>query len=155
VWVAAHPPVVYPLVADITRIGYLSPECVGARWTTSLTGRVGSRFTGTNRVGDSVWSMDCEVVTADPPNAFAWRVLTESVTSDTSVWTFLFAADTGGTLVTESFSMAEPPTGLQNLLDRHDPPEQQQLIEWRRLRLTSGILATLANLKQVAESKDA
>jgi hypothetical protein len=146
--------VIYPLVADITGIGRLSPECVNARWVGSSTGRVGSRFTGDNQVGDSTWSMECEVVTADPPNCFAWRVLTESVTPDTSVWTFQFAADGEGTLVTERFSMAEPPTGLQDLLDRHEPAEQLQLLDWRRLRLTAGIVATLANLKQLAETVD-
>lgn len=148
--VQTAPEVVYDLVADVTRIGELSPECVEAEWTSGTPGAVGSRFVGHNRVGNSAWAMTCEVVAADRPARFSWRVLTEAITPDTSVWTFTFAAAPAGTLVTETFSMAEPPTGLQASLDRHEPADRQQLLDWRAARLAAGIEATLANLVALA-----
>jgi hypothetical protein len=152
--VAAAPELVYDVVADVTRIGEISPECVEADWTSGDPGEVGARFVGHNRVGDSTWSMECEVVVAERPNRFGWRVLTESVTPDTSVWTFRFAADGEGTLVTETFSMAEPPIGLQVSLDRHDAADGQQVLDWREARLTAGIEATLANLIAVTSTSE-
>jgi hypothetical protein len=151
VHIDAAPVVVYDLVADVTGVGRISPECVDASWSAGVPGEVGSQFVGRNVVGQSTWSMACEVVAATRPDVFSWRVLTEAVTPETSVWTFTFDVDDGGTQVTETFAMAEPPTGLQASLVRHGPDALETLIELRKARLTVGIETTLANLKALAE----
>lgn len=149
--ISADPSVVYDMVADVTQVGLISPECVDAAWSFGPPGSSGSRFIGRNAVGDSTWSMECEVITADRPRAFSWRVLTEAVTPQTSVWTFAFEPDGPGTRVTETFAMAEPPTGLQASLQRHGPDAHQTLIGFRKARLEAGIETTLSSLKTEAE----
>lgn len=149
--VSAPPAVAYDLVADVTAVGRISPECVDAEWSAGTPGEAGSRFVGRNAVGGSTWSMECEVIAAQRPAVFSWRVLTEAVTPNTSVWTFTFEARGAGTRVTETFAMAEPPTGLQASLLRHGPEAHEMIIQFRKARLEAGIETTLANLKALAE----
>ena len=115
--IAAPPAVVFDLISDITRMGELSPECVSCTWTKGKPGSVGSRFVGRNRVGRRAWETECEVTVATPPCSFAWTVLTEAVSSETSVWRFDLALAGNGTHLVQTFKMHEPPTGLQRLLD--------------------------------------
>ena len=149
--VSADPAVAYDLVADVAGVGRLSPECVDAAWSVGRPGEAGSRFVGRNAVGGSTWTMECEVIAAQRPAVFSWRVLTEAVTPNTSVWTFTFEGHGVETRVTETFAMAEPPTGLQASLLRHGPEAHETLIQFRKARLEAGIETTLANLKALAE----
>jgi len=148
------------MVSDVTRMGEWSPECRSCRWETDAGGGVGSRFVGSNHESDPVsgrewdWDMLCEVTVADRPDRFEWSVLTEAWDMETSVWTFLFEPHGDRTIVTETFAMKRPPTGLQELLDRRTPDEQLRLIAKRRERLDAGIRATLAALKASAERVD-
>lgn len=74
VHVHAPPERVYALVADITRMGEWSPECVRCRWVKGATGPVvGARFRAVNRRGFFRWSNTPEVIAADPGQEFAFR----------------------------------------------------------------------------------
>jgi len=155
--VAASPSVLYDMVSDVTRMGEWSPECRRCRWESDVGEGVGSRFVGSNYESDAAtgrewnWDMSCEVTAADRPHRFGWSVLTEAWDIETSVWTFLFEPHGDRTVMTETFVMKRPPTGLQVLLDRRTPDEQLAMIANRRERLDAGIGATLAALKASAE----
>jgi uncharacterized protein YndB with AHSA1/START domain len=78
--VAARPELVWDLVADITRVGEWSPECIRATWL-GKPGRPqpGARFTGHNRLPNGFeYEVTCVVTEADRPRAFAWVVLDDS-----------------------------------------------------------------------------
>jgi uncharacterized protein YndB with AHSA1/START domain len=78
--VAARPELVWDLVADVTRLGGWSPECIRAAWLAE-PGRPqpGARFTGHNRFPDGFeYEVTCVVTEAERPRAFAWVVLDDS-----------------------------------------------------------------------------
>lgn len=148
--ITAPPAVVFDLVSDVTRMGEFSPECVSCTWTNGGTGSVGSRFVGHNRVGRE-WKMECEVTVALRPWSFEWSVLTEAVSSETSVWRFDVEPVGDGTRLLQTFKMNEPPTGLQRLLDARTGEEQERTIDLRRQRLDAGMRSTLSAIKTAAE----
>jgi hypothetical protein len=78
--VAARPELVWDLVADVTRVGGWSPECIRAAWLGEPgQPRPGARFTGHNRFPDGFeYEVTCVVTEADRPRAFAWVVLDDS-----------------------------------------------------------------------------
>jgi len=78
--VAARPELVWDLVADVTRVGGWSPECIRAAWL-GEPGRPqpGARFTGQNRLPNGFeYEVTCVVTEADRPRAFAWVILDDS-----------------------------------------------------------------------------
>ena len=71
----APPGRVYDLIADVTRMGHWSPECVRCRWIgRSDHAMVGARFRGTSRNGRRRWSTVSTVVVATPGQTFAFDV---------------------------------------------------------------------------------
>ena len=78
--VAARPELVWDLVADVTRVGEWSPECIRSAWL-GEPGRPppGARFTGHNRLPSGFeYEVTCVVTEADRPRTFAWVVLDDS-----------------------------------------------------------------------------
>ena len=78
--VAARQELVWDLVADVTRVGGWSPECIRAAWL-GEPGRPqpGARFTGHNRFPNGFeYEVTCVVTEADRPRAFAWVVLDDN-----------------------------------------------------------------------------
>ncbi|GAA0561061.1 SRPBCC family protein [Actinomadura livida] len=71
--VAAPAADVYAAVADPRRMSEWSPE-VFAAWVRGRTVTAGTRFVGWNRVGWRVWFTTCRVTSAEPGEAFAFRV---------------------------------------------------------------------------------
>ena len=151
VLIAAPPAVVFDLVSDVTRMGEFSPECVSCTWTKGTPGAVGSRFVGHNKVGRREWDMECEVTVATPLRTFEWTVLTEAVSSETSVWRFDVLPAGADTQLVQTFKMNEPPMGLQLLLDERTVEEQERTIDLRRQRLDAGMRTTLSAIKTAAE----
>jgi len=155
--IGASAETVYGLIADSTRTGEWSPECIAATWTDGEPGLVGSQFVGSNfernvETGKGWrWDMKCEVIEADPPVAFAWSVLTEAWDRDTSVWRYTIEEVEGGVLLTHTYRMTRPPRGWQPILDRHPRDRQHELVEQRRRRLDEGMRVTLDALRAHAE----
>jgi hypothetical protein len=157
--IAAPTERVYSVIADVTRIGELSPECIRCVWTHGTPGEIAARFVGSNYVRNPEtgqewrWEMESEVIVAEFPSAFGWTVLTESWDRETSVWVFTFEArGLTNTVVRQTFSMKQPPTGLQPILDRMSVDEQNGYMDQRRSRLDHGMRSTLARLKVIAET---
>ncbi len=101
----APPEAVYDLVSDITQVGRWSPETYRADWRGGSHGpAVGARFRGWNKRGPLRWFTDCEVETADPGWAFAFRVRGTSAR-----WGYRLEPSDGGTRLTETRDLSRSP----------------------------------------------
>src|SRR4051794_24548682 len=73
--IAAPAETVWSMLADVTRMGEWSPECVGCRWLPPSTAAVpGARFKGTSRNGWHKWSTTSTVIEAEPGRSFVFDV---------------------------------------------------------------------------------
>lgn len=73
--VAAKADDLWPLVADITRMGEWSPETTRAEWVGKATGpAAGARFKGSNHQGAKSWKTDCLVTACEPGARFTFEV---------------------------------------------------------------------------------
>ncbi len=136
------PEQVWAALADITRMGEWSPECIAGRWAGDATGpTVGASFEGDNiaKVGSRVvkrWTTT-SVVTASESGA-VFEFLAESYTT----WRYEFVAEGDGTRVTETFSYE--PKGFQGFM--------YDTVLRRRSIMTKGMHATLGRAKAAIES---
>lgn len=85
--VGAGPAAVYAAVADLRRMGEWSPE-VFAVWVRGKAIGPGTRFVGFNRIGWRVWFTTCQVTSAVPGRAFAFRV--SSFGMPVALWGYRF-----------------------------------------------------------------
>ena len=138
--VNAAPEIVWRLIADITRMGEWSPECVKAEWDTDATGpTVDAHFTGHNKIGDFEWSVPCIVTQCEPGSRFEFAVPRGN--DVLTHWRFDVAPTTsGGTLLTESFTapMINVEGSAANFEGRYE-------------MLIDAIGTTIANVKAAAE----
>jgi hypothetical protein len=147
--VAAPPEAVYGIIADVTRIGELSPICKAAWWdegaepSDGAAPREGAWFTGRNEMqGRDAWERRCEIVLVEPGRALGWIAggRDEGVAS----WSYQFQPVDGGTEVVESWKIIREDDRISALSD----DEVKGLIGMTE----SGIETTLANLKKIAEA---
>ncbi len=145
----AAPEDVYALVADVTRTPEFSPEVVRCSWLDGATGpAVGARFEAVNKVRRGSWKNRPVVTVADPGREFAFS-RTEKMAGEIT-WRYRFAAEAGGTRVSESYEVVRPVSRAGWFV-----------ITWifgntdRRGDLRRGMLQTLQRLKAVAESRPA
>ena len=78
---------VYAAVADLRRMGEWSPE-VFAVWVRGTSVGPGTKFVGFNRIGWRVWFTTCQVTSAVPGRAFAFRV--SSFGMPVALWGYRF-----------------------------------------------------------------
>jgi len=109
--VAAPAETVWELVADVTRIGELSPECHRAEWLDGGDAPVvGARFRGHNRWKLNRWSRICEVVEAEPGRAFAFRTVPGwGPLADSTTWRYDLRPTDDGCEITQSYEVTVPP----------------------------------------------
>lgn len=137
----APPEVLYGLVADVTRMGDWSPECVRCEWL-GEPGQVGSTFRGHNRRGWARWSTVARVLVADRPHIFDFATLHRGAPS--TRWSYRFDGN-GPTTVTESFESLRTPW-LIGLVER-------LVLRDRQSQLEAGMARTLAAIKEAAETR--
>lgn len=135
--------VVWSAVADVTRMGDWSPECVAGRWVGGATGpTVGASFEGDNvaKVAGRTmkkWTTTSKVTAAEPGVVF------EFVAEGYTTWRYDFVA-TGdnGTTVTESFTYTAK--GFMGFV--------YDQVLFRPKVMTKGMNSTLARVKSTLES---
>ena len=150
-FIAASPERVYGLVADVTRMGEWSPECVGAEWAAGSDGpAVGAIFNGSNSRATNQWTTPNTVIAATPGEEFAWVVGTADFRVCT--WRYEFASEGDGTRVTESFELGSEEVGFASTVLAAPPDERGPLIEARRAQLVADMQHTLERLKDAAEA---
>ncbi len=142
VFVQRPPEHVWAALADVTRMGEWSPECIAGRWVGGSTGpEVGASFEGDNvaKVGGRVlkrWTTTSKVSACEPGVVF------EFVAEGYTTWRYEFVAEGEGTRVTEHFSYT--PKGFQGFM--------YDTILRRRAVMTKGMQSTLDRAKAAIES---
>lgn len=144
IYVAVPPDELYAVVSDVTRTGEWSPVCKACWWDDGAGPEVGAWFTGRNETPERTWETRSQVVAADPGREFAWEVNNGWVH-----WGYTFEAQGDGTRLTEQWEFL--PEGIAGFHERWGENADAQ-IEHRRAMAESGIPATLAAIKKVAES---
>jgi hypothetical protein len=144
IFVSARPEQLYALVSDVTRTGEWSPTCRACWWDGGAGPHLGSWFTGRNETPERVWETRSQVVAADPGREFAWEVNNGWV-----FWGYTFATEGSGTRLTESWEFR--PAGIAGFRERYGVDADAE-IDKRSAAAKSGIPATLAAIKRVAES---
>ncbi|ODQ92814.1 SRPBCC family protein [Mycolicibacterium holsaticum] len=145
VLVAVAPDELYEMVSDVTRMGQWSPVCRACWWDEGAGPRVGAWFTGRNETSERTWETRSQVVAADPGREFAWEVNDGWVR-----WGYTFVPEDGGTRLTESWEFL--PKGIAGFHERFGDQADRE-IEKRRDAARTGIPATLAAIKAVAETR--
>lgn len=134
---------VFAAVADVTRMGEWSPECVAGRWVAPATGpEVGAEFEGDNvaKLGPITlkrWTTTSKVTECVPNEVF------EFVASGYTTWRYEFAEVGGSTSVTESFRHADY-SGFQGFL--------YGTLMRRRSAMVKGMQRTLERIKTQLEA---
>jgi hypothetical protein len=141
--VANTPDTLYTLVSDVTRTGEWSPICKSCWWDEGAAAQVGSWFTGRNETAERTWETRSQVVAADPGREFAWEVNNGFVR-----WGYTFEPSGDGTRLTESWVFL--PAGLTGFRERYGERADEEIVA-RREAATTGIPATLAAIKRIAE----
>jgi Polyketide cyclase / dehydrase and lipid transport len=106
-FIDATPEAIYWVLADVTGTGERSTECRSCTWLPGAEpGTVGARFRGRNRSGLIRWSRICEVLMANPGEAFAYRTVPERIDPsrmDSTTWRFVLTPYGSGTNVEHSY----------------------------------------------------
>lgn len=138
------PATVFAAIADVTRMGEWSPECMSGRWVGGATGpAVGAKFEGDNRVAIAgipvkKWTTTSEVTACVPGELF------EFVAEEYTTWRYEFEPAGTGTKVTESYEYTTKSSG-ENFM--------YNTVMRRPALMVSGMKKTLARIKRVLESQ--
>ena len=141
--IAASPEQLYDIIADVTRIGELSPECTGAEWAGKEGGPfVGAKFKGSNELGKSKWSTKPVVTAAERGTVFEFKV----PMGFGPRWRYEFHAVDGGTRVVESVSQEKPsPWFIRRA-------QKKAGVTDRGAHVADGMRQTLARLEELVAS---
>jgi len=133
---------VWAAIADITRMGDWSPECIAGRWADGATGpAVGATFEGDNvaRIAGRTikrWTTTSQVTACEPGVCF------EFVAEGYTTWRYELEPVGSGTRVTESFNYTAK--GFQGFVyDR---------LLMRPKAMTKGMQRTLERIKAALEA---
>jgi len=150
--ILAAPDVVWPFVTDVRLHARWSAELQAAEWVDpDPAPRVGSRFRGRNRnehMGD--WETISTVTVHDQPRAYGW-VVNDPVNPAAS-WLFTLEPIVAGTLLRYRVELGPGPSGLTAAIAAR-PDREERIVLSRLGDLRSGMLATIAGVKSVAEGR--
>jgi Polyketide cyclase / dehydrase and lipid transport len=134
---------VFAAIADITRMGEWSPECVGGRWVSPATGpEPGAVFEGDNvaKVGSVTlkkWTTSSTVTACEPGALF------EFIAEGYTTWRYELSQGDDRTTLTESFSFP-PYAGWQKFM--------YSTVMRRDRAMVRGMEKTLARMKAKIEA---
>lgn len=101
--IGAPPEVVWPMIADVTRMGEWSPESGNGQWRDGASGpAVGARFKVLNRNRWHRWSVISEVVVCEPDRVFSFEPRFRGKPYCT--WTYEVEARCEGSVVRECWA---------------------------------------------------
>jgi len=144
--VAAPPDAVYDLVADVTRMGEWSPVCTKGEWADDSQ----RAFVGTNTTPERTWSTHCRVDVAERGREFTFTNRGPEGDAELVRWSYRFAPQDAGTVVTESWQVLDTYSEfIQKLAPGMDVVAY---LDGVRGPTAQGMAMTLANLKAAAES---
>ena len=138
------PATVFAAIADVTRMGEWSPECMSGRWVGGATGpAVGAKFEGDNRLAIAgitlkKWTTTSVVTACVPGELF------EFVAEEYTTWRYEFEPAGTGTKVTESYEYATQSGGQKFMYDT---------VMRRPASMVTGMEKTLERIKRAIESQ--
>lgn len=101
--IAAPADELWARVANIERMGDISPENIGGKWLGGASGpALGAKFKGDNQNGKKKWSTTGKVVECEPGRVFAFDVTSGPV--KVARWTYRFEPTAGGCKVIETWT---------------------------------------------------
>jgi hypothetical protein len=140
--VSAPPDAVWAVVADVTRTGEWSHECVEVAWVGGATAaRPGARFRGGNRASLWRWNRSCEVTGVDPGRSLTWRTVSTWLYHDSTEWQVTLEPVPGGTRIVQTYEVVHCPAWWGWLVARVVPPHRDR---------TAALTADLERLGAVA-----
>lgn len=108
--VAAPVNAVWQVVADVTRTGEWSHECLHVEWVNGSDRAVpGARFRGRNRSRWLRWSRSCEIIAVQPPHRIVWRTIPTPLYVDSTEWSIQLEPTAHGTRIIQEFQLLKCP----------------------------------------------
>jgi hypothetical protein len=150
VTVACSPEAAHAIVADITRMGELSPVCTGGAWDDASAPGPGSWFTGSNAIGEFTWETRCRVEVNEPGKEFTFTNFGPDGQTELVRWGYTFSAVDGGTEVTESWRIL--PDYVAFTQGGDETKDVTPNLDGMAAMAKDGMAASLAKLKDVAEA---
>jgi uncharacterized protein YndB with AHSA1/START domain len=143
--IKASPDKVWPLIADVSRMGEWSPICRRCQWLGSPGPRVGAKFVGHNQVSGFRWSRECVVTVAEPGRLFGFSTFFQG--RESTRWLYRLEPEGAATRVSEAYQSVFAPRWVRFL--RRIPGLAAQ----SERRSHRGMEITLARIKAAAEGE--
>jgi uncharacterized protein YndB with AHSA1/START domain len=163
IYIEAAPVAVWPLVADIELMAWLSDELQQVEWLGGASGAaVDNRFRGRNRnqhIGE--WETMSQVVECDPPRAFAWAVIGGNLPvpppepcldQPAATWRFTLSERGGGTVLRQRAQMGPASSGVTLVIARM-PDTEEAIVSFRLGQFRNSIERNLSAIKEFAEGR--
>ena len=125
--VSAPVDAVWRLVADVTRTGEWSHECLSVSWVDGATSAVpGARFRGGNKSLWWRWSRTCEVLEVDTGRRLAWRTIPSWRFVDSTVWQISLEPLATGTRIVQTYDVVRCPRWWELVVTYAVPPHRDR-----------------------------
>jgi uncharacterized protein YndB with AHSA1/START domain len=149
--IAAPPATVWALVSDIELPARFSSEFVGARWLDGSNGPApGARFSGRNfHPAAGEWETTSIITECEPGRVFGWAVT--DVARPSSSWRYTLVPEEGGTRLTMWMRIGPGPSGISPAIAAM-PDKESKILHRRLAELRANMEATLAGIRDLAES---
>ena len=149
--IAAPPEAVWSRITDISRMGDVSPLCVGCEWDDPAIGlAVGSWFAGTNKAGEYEYTTRCQIDALEPGTSFSFVNNGIDGESPSARWGYEVRPADGGTELTETRELL--PSFAEAIRAYDNEADIEQVATERTAAMLQGVTATLTALKGELET---
>ncbi len=149
--IAARPAVVWPLISDPTVPSRFETELDAAEWLTEAPHGVGSRFAGTNRLGDRTWEIENHVLEYEEGRSFAWGTVDPQ--DPGAVWRFEIEEVGPRSRLRFSVVIGER-NNLTAVNALADPDQEGRVLAGRRKMMRTAMTHTIEGIRALAERTD-
>ena len=140
---------VWPFICDPDLPAKFSEEFQGAVWLDGAQPSLGSKFKGTNKMGERVWTTTSTITDFSVNEIFEWTV--EDLDNPVSVWSFQLFPDGDKTLLKMSGVLGTfNQTGLHAAIAK-DPENEEKIVKWRMNQWRQNMQKTVEGIKQLSE----
>ncbi len=142
---------VWELISDVTLLPRFSTELQHAQWAEGFDApALGAQFLGTNRhpaIGE--WTTTSHIVEFEPPRVFGWAVGDPEMCAAT--WQFVTDPIPEGTRLHYTARLGPGRSGVTMLIER-EPDRADEIVARRLAQWEAGMQATVAGIRELAES---